>query len=119
MKHLKISFLIHTAHNSGLSVIRSIVPSDQSPYSDVSPLRVLHLDGPPQDCHTMYNPMAPSMAHGSGSGPVQGNSHCLDQYMRPPQALPLHNMMGHRGMPPTEGEPQYLFHPLNLTAAID
>ncbi|XP_032405753.1 zinc finger protein GLI1 isoform X2 [Xiphophorus hellerii] len=82
---------------------RGIVPSDQSPYSDVSPLRVLHLDGPPQDCHTMYNPMTPSMAHGSGSGPVQGNSHCLDQYMRPPQALPLHNMMGHRGMPPTEG----------------
>ncbi|MED6285482.1 hypothetical protein CHARACLAT_029756 [Characodon lateralis] len=43
------------------------------------------------------------MTHGSGSGPVQGISHCLDQYMRPPQAPPPHSMMGHRGMPPTEG----------------
>ncbi|KAK5599751.1 hypothetical protein CRENBAI_016161 [Crenichthys baileyi] len=98
---------------------RGLVPSDQSPYTDVSPLRAQLLDVPPQDCHAMYNPMTPNMTHGSGSGPVQGNSHCLDQYMRPPQAPPPHSMMGHRGMPPTEGESHYLFHPLNLTAAID
>uniref|UniRef100_A0A672FF10 GLI family zinc finger 1 n=1 Tax=Salarias fasciatus TaxID=181472 RepID=A0A672FF10_SALFA len=54
-----------------------------SPYSDVSLLR------------------AP-MAHGSGPG--QGIGHCMDQYMRPPQAPPPpHNMLGHRSMPPTEG----------------
>uniref|UniRef100_A0A671Y3G7 GLI family zinc finger 1 n=1 Tax=Sparus aurata TaxID=8175 RepID=A0A671Y3G7_SPAAU len=56
---------------------RGLVPSDQSPYSDVS-----------------------SMTHGSGPG--QGIGHCMDQYMRPPQAPPPHSMMGHRGMPPTE-----------------
>lgn len=50
----------------------------------------------------MYNPMTPSMSHGSGPGPGQGFGHCLDQYMRPPQAPPPHSMMGHRGMPPTE-----------------
>lgn len=65
----------------------------------------------------MYNPMTPSMTHGSGSG--QGIGHCLDQYMRPPQAPPPHSMMGHRGMPPTEGESEYLLHLLNLTAATD
>ncbi|KAM6927451.1 zinc finger protein GLI1 [Xenentodon cancila] len=78
---------------------RGLVPSDQSPYSDVSSLRGPLLDCPPQDCHAMYNPMAPNMTHGPG----QGNGHCLDQYMRPPQAPPPHAMMGHRGMPPTEG----------------
>lgn len=57
--------------------------------------------GPPQDCRTMYNPMTPTMTHGSAPG--QGFGHCIDQYMRPPQAPPPHNMMGHRGMPPTEG----------------
>ncbi|XP_039864334.1 LOW QUALITY PROTEIN: zinc finger protein GLI1 [Simochromis diagramma] len=76
---------------------RGIVPSDQSPYSDVSSLRAPLLDGPPQDCHAMYNPMT------HGSGPGQGIGPCLDQYMRHPQAPPPHGMMGHRGMPPTEG----------------
>ncbi|KAM9408927.1 zinc finger protein GLI1 [Pholidichthys leucotaenia] len=75
---------------------RGLVPSDQSPYTDVSSLHPPLLDGPPQDCHTMYNP---SMTH----GPVQGVGHCLDQYMRHPQAPPPHSMMGHRGMPPTDG----------------
>lgn len=65
----------------------------------------------------MYNPMTPSMTHGSGPG--QGMGHCMDQYMRPPQAPPPHSMMGHRGMPPTEGESEYLLHRLNLTAAND
>lgn len=59
---------------------------------------------PPQDCRTMYNPMTPGMTHGSGPG--QGIGHCMDQYMRPPQAPPPHNMMGHRGMLSTEGESQ-------------
>uniref|UniRef100_A0A3B4G7F9 GLI family zinc finger 1 n=1 Tax=Pundamilia nyererei TaxID=303518 RepID=A0A3B4G7F9_9CICH len=77
---------------------RGIVPSDQSPYSDVSSLRAPLLDSPPQDCHAMYNPMT------HGSGPGQGIGPCLDQYMRHPQAPPPHGMMGHRGMPPTEGE---------------
>lgn len=45
----------------------------------------------------MYNPMT------HGSGPGQGIGPCLDQYMRHPQAPPPHGMMGHRGMPPTEG----------------
>lgn len=86
------------------SDVRSIVPSDQSPYSDVSSLRAPLLDGPPQDCHAMYNPMT------HGSGPGQGIGPCLDQYMRHPQAPPPHGMMGHRGMPPTEGESEYLLH---------
>uniref|UniRef100_A0A3Q3W0Y4 C2H2-type domain-containing protein n=1 Tax=Mola mola TaxID=94237 RepID=A0A3Q3W0Y4_MOLML len=81
---------------------RGLVPSDQSPYSDVSSLRAPHLNGPPQDCRAMYNPMTPSMTHGSGPG--QGISHCMDQYMRPPQGPPPHSMIGHRGMQPTEGE---------------
>ncbi|XP_022603985.1 zinc finger protein GLI1 [Seriola dumerili] len=81
---------------------RGLVPSDQSPYSDVSSLRAPLLNCPPQDCRAMYNPMTPSMTHGSGPG--QGIGHCMDQYMRPPQAPPPHSMMGHRGMPPTESE---------------
>uniref|UniRef100_A0A3Q0SD91 GLI family zinc finger 1 n=1 Tax=Amphilophus citrinellus TaxID=61819 RepID=A0A3Q0SD91_AMPCI len=81
---------------------RGIVPSDQSPYSDVSLLRASLLHGQPQDCHAMYNPMTSSMTH--GSGPEQGIGPCLDQYMRHPQAAPPHGIMGHRGMPPTEGE---------------
>ncbi|XP_004547741.3 zinc finger protein GLI1 isoform X1 [Maylandia zebra] len=76
---------------------RGIVPSDQSPYSNASSLRAPLLDGPSQDCHAMYNPMT------HGSGPGQGIGPCLDQYMRHPQAPPPHGMMGHRGMPPTEG----------------
>ncbi|XP_033937983.1 zinc finger protein GLI1 [Pseudochaenichthys georgianus] len=80
---------------------RGIVSSDQSPYSDVTSLRGPLLNGPPQDCRAMYNPMTPSMTHGSGPG--QGIGHCMDQYMRPPQAPPPHSMMGHRGMPPPEG----------------
>ncbi|KAF7664591.1 hypothetical protein LDENG_00169600 [Lucifuga dentata] len=78
---------------------RGLVPSGQSHYSDVSSLRAPLLNGPPQDCRAMYNQMTSNMTHGSGPG--QGISHCLDQYMRPPQAPP-HSMMGHRGMPPTE-----------------
>ncbi|XP_024126710.1 zinc finger protein GLI1 [Oryzias melastigma] len=78
---------------------RGLIPSDQSPYSDVSSVRAPLLDGPPPDCHSMYNSMTPNISHGSG----QGNGHCLDQYMRPPQAPPPHCMMGHRGMPPTDG----------------
>ncbi|XP_028303353.1 zinc finger protein GLI1 isoform X2 [Gouania willdenowi] len=81
---------------------RGLISSDQSPYSDVSSMRAPLLDGPSQDCHAMYNPMTPSMTHGSGPG--QGMGHCLDQYMRPPQAPPPHSMMGHRGLPPTEGD---------------
>lgn len=65
----------------------------------------------------MYNPMTPTMSHGSGPG--QAISHCADQYMRPPQAPLPHNMMGHRGMPPTEGESEYRLHHLCLTAAGD
>uniref|UniRef100_A0AAX7TJ84 C2H2-type domain-containing protein n=1 Tax=Astatotilapia calliptera TaxID=8154 RepID=A0AAX7TJ84_ASTCA len=68
-----------------------------SPYSNASSLRAPLLDGPSQDCHAMYNPMT------HGSGPGQGIGPCLDQYMRHPQAPPPHGMMGHRGMPPTEG----------------
>lgn len=83
----------------------------------MSSLRAPLLNGPPQDCRAMYNPMTPSMTHGSGPG--QGVGHCMDQYMRPPQAPPPHSMMGHRGMPPTEGESEYLLHLLNLTAASD
>jgi len=63
----------------------------------------------------MYNPMTPSMTHGPG----QGIGHCMDQYMRPPQAPPPLSMMGHRGMPPPEGESEYLLHLPNLTAATD
>lgn len=84
-------------------VILSLIPSNQPPYSDVSSLRA---PLPPQDCRTMYNPMTPSMTHGSGPG--QGIGHCMDQYMRPPQAPPPHNMMGHRGLLPTEGGSEYL-----------
>ncbi|CAF96507.1 unnamed protein product [Tetraodon nigroviridis] len=47
----------------------------------------------------MYNPMTSAIAHGAGTG----IGLCTDQYMRPPQALPPHSMMGHRGMPPPEG----------------
>ncbi|KAF3856557.1 hypothetical protein F7725_017280 [Dissostichus mawsoni] len=68
---------------------RGIVSSDQSPYSDVTSLRGPLLNGPPQDCRAMYNPMTPSMTHGSGPG--QGIGHCMDQYMRPPQAPPPHS----------------------------
>lgn len=39
--------------------------------------------------------------------------------MRPPQAPPPHSMMGHRGMPPTDGESGYLLRLLNLTAATE
>lgn len=84
-------------------VIHRLIPSDQPPYSDASSLLA---PLPPQDCRTMYNPMTPSMTHGSGPG--QGIGHCMDQYMRPPQAPPPHNMMGHRGMLPTEGESEGL-----------
>lgn len=59
--------------------------------------------------------MTPTMTHGSGPG--QGIGHCMDQYMRPPQAPPPHSVMGHRGMPHTEGESEYLLHLLKLTAA--
>lgn len=83
----------------------------------MSPLRAPLLNGPPQDCRAMYNPMTPSMIHGSGPG--QGIGHCMDQYMRPPQAPPPHSMMGHRGMPHPEGESEYLLHFLKLTAATD
>uniref|UniRef100_A0A8C6PFE8 GLI family zinc finger 1 n=1 Tax=Nothobranchius furzeri TaxID=105023 RepID=A0A8C6PFE8_NOTFU len=99
--HLKPNF--HSFDIFHTSQFCLLVPSDQSPYSDVSSLRAPLLEGPPPDCHTMYNPMAPSMTHGSGSGPGQGNGHCLDQYMRPPQAPPPHSIMGQRGMPPTDG----------------
>lgn len=79
---------------------RSLVSSDQSPYSDVSSLRAPFLNGLRQDCRTMYNPMMSSITHGSGTG----IGLCTDQYMRPPQGLPPHSMMGHRGMPPPDGE---------------
>ncbi|XP_034022021.1 transcriptional activator GLI3-like [Thalassophryne amazonica] len=78
---------------------RGLAPPDQPPYSDVSLLHGPHLNGPTQDCRSMYNPMTPNMSH--GPGPEQGIGHCLDQCMRPPQALPPHSMMGHRL--PTEG----------------
>ncbi|XP_019716594.1 zinc finger protein GLI1 isoform X2 [Hippocampus comes] len=79
---------------------RGLLPPDQ--YSDIPSLRAPLLNGPPQDCRAMYNPMTPGMAHGSGPGPAQSIGHCLDQYMRPPQApLPL-GMMGHRTMASTE-----------------
>lgn len=74
---------------------RGLVPSDQ--YSEVSSMRAPLQNGPPQDCHTMYNPMT------HGPAPGQGFGHCIDQYMRPPQAPPPHNMMGQRGMMPPEG----------------
>lgn len=90
-----------------LPITRSLLPSDQSPYSDVSSLRAPFLNGLPQDCRTMYNPMTSSMAHGSGPG----IGLCTDQYMRPPQALPPHSMMGHRGMPPPDGEFYITFIP--------
>ncbi|XP_071384186.1 zinc finger protein GLI1 [Centroberyx affinis] len=80
---------------------RGLAPSGRSPYSDVSSLRGPLHNGPPQDCRAMYNPMTPSMT--PGPGPGQGLGPCLDQYMRPPQAPPPHSMMGHRGMPSTEG----------------
>ncbi|KAK7898958.1 hypothetical protein WMY93_019811 [Mugilogobius chulae] len=70
-------------------------PSDQ--YSEVSSMRAPRPNGPPQDCRTMYNPIT------HGSAPGQGFGHCVDPYMRPPQAPPPHNMMGHRGMPLPEG----------------
>uniref|UniRef100_A0A667XEQ7 GLI family zinc finger 1 n=1 Tax=Myripristis murdjan TaxID=586833 RepID=A0A667XEQ7_9TELE len=66
---------------------RGLAPSGRSPYSDVSSLRAPLHNGPPQDCRAMYNPMTPSMTPGPG----------------PPQAPPPHSMMGHRGMPSTEG----------------
>jgi len=108
--HFQVILNSHYFSYLYFSDIFSLIPSDQSPYSDVSSLRAPLLDGPPQDCHAMYNPMTPSMTHGSGPG--QGNGHCLDQYMRPTQAPPPHSMMVHRGMPPTEGESEYLLHPL-------
>nr|XP_061793719.1 zinc finger protein GLI1-like [Nerophis lumbriciformis] len=75
---------------------RGLLPPDQSPYSDVPSLRAPLLSCSPQDCRAMYNPMTPGMGHGSGPG--KNISHCLDQYMRPPQAsLPL-GMMGHRNI---------------------
>nr|XP_057910924.1 zinc finger protein GLI1 isoform X1 [Doryrhamphus excisus]XP_057910925.1 zinc finger protein GLI1 isoform X1 [Doryrhamphus excisus] len=77
---------------------RGLLSADQSPYSDVPSLRAPHLNGPPQDCRAMYNPMTPSMGHGSGPGPGQSIGHCLDQYMRPHQGpIPL-GMMGHRNI---------------------
>ncbi|XP_068598477.1 zinc finger protein GLI1 [Brachionichthys hirsutus] len=87
--------------NSPSHPSRGLVSSDQSSYSDVSSLRAPLLNGPPQDCRAMYNPMTPSMPHGSGPG--QSLGHCMDQYMRPPQAPPPHSMMGHRNMLPPEG----------------
>ncbi|XP_077583260.1 zinc finger protein GLI1 [Stigmatopora nigra] len=82
---------------------RGFLPPEQSPYSDVPPLRApLVHNGPPQDCRNIYNPMTSTMGH--GSGPVQSISHChLDQYMRPPQAPPPLGMMGHRSMASTDG----------------
>ncbi|XP_077430502.1 zinc finger protein GLI1 [Vanacampus margaritifer] len=82
---------------------RGLLPSDQSPYSDVPSLRAPLLNGPPQECRAMYNPLTPGMAHGSGHGPAQSVGHCLDQYMRPPQAPQPLGMMGHRSMASTEG----------------
>ncbi|XP_057703231.1 zinc finger protein GLI1 isoform X2 [Corythoichthys intestinalis] len=81
---------------------RGLLPQDQSPYCEVPSLRAPLLNGPPQDCRTIYNPMTSTMGH--GSAPVQSISHChLDQYMRPPQAPPPLGMMGHRSMTSTEG----------------
>ncbi|XP_061544199.1 zinc finger protein GLI1 isoform X2 [Phycodurus eques] len=80
---------------------RGLLPADQSPYSDVPSLRAPLLNGPPQDCRAMYNPTTPGMGH--GSGPAQSIGHCLDPYMRPPQAPPPLGTMGHRSMAPTEG----------------
>nr|XP_020462441.1 zinc finger protein GLI1 [Monopterus albus]XP_020462526.1 zinc finger protein GLI1 [Monopterus albus]XP_020462608.1 zinc finger protein GLI1 [Monopterus albus] len=80
---------------------RGLVPSEQSLYSDVSSLRAPLLNGSSQDCRAMFNPVTPCMTHGPGPG--QGLGHCMDQYMRPPQAPPPHSMMGHRSMLPTEG----------------
>ncbi|KAM9813626.1 zinc finger protein GLI1 [Neosynchiropus ocellatus] len=71
-------------------------PRGLDQYSDVSSLRGPHLGGPPQDCRPMYNP---GMTHGSGSG----MGHGMDPYMRPPQNPQQLNMMGHRRLPPTEG----------------
>lgn len=67
----------------------------------------------------MYNQMTSNMTHGSGPG--QGLNHCLDQYMRPPQAPPPHSMMGHRGMQHTEGESEGHVTPPrpHLTSATD
>lgn len=80
----------------------SLLPPDQ--YSDIPSLRAPLFNGPPQDCRAMYNPMTPGVAHGSGPGPAQSIGHCLDQYMRPPQApLPL-GVMGHRNMASTEAQ---------------
>uniref|UniRef100_A0AAV2M689 C2H2-type domain-containing protein n=1 Tax=Knipowitschia caucasica TaxID=637954 RepID=A0AAV2M689_KNICA len=94
---------LYQYENSAHQPTRGLVPSDQ--YSEVSSMRAPHPNGPPQDCRTMYNPMTPSMTHGSAPG--QGFGHCVDSYMRPPQAPPPHSMMGHRGMPPPEGVPPY------------
>ncbi|KAM9798964.1 zinc finger protein GLI1 isoform X2 [Syngnathus typhle] len=82
---------------------RGLLPSDQSPYSDVPSLRGPLINSSPQDCRAMYNPMTPGMGHGPGPGSAQSIGHCLDQYMRPPQAPPPLSMMSHRSMASTEG----------------
>lgn len=66
-------------NNTAIQPSRGLAPSVRSAYSEVS------------DSREMYNP---SMTPGA----------CMDPYMRPPHAPPPHGMMGHRGMPPPEGE---------------
>jgi len=69
----------------------SVAPSVRSPYSEVSSVCVARPSGQPPDSREMFNP---SMTPGA----------CMEPYMRPPHAPPPHGMMGHRGMPPPEGE---------------
>ncbi|XP_036387836.1 zinc finger protein GLI1 isoform X2 [Megalops cyprinoides] len=70
---------------------RGLTPSGS--YVDVSALRPPHHNGQPPDSRAMYNPLTPNMTPGP----------CMDPYMRPPHGHPPHGMLGHRGMPPTEG----------------
>lgn len=71
--------MILSITNSKRVYVCRLAPSVRSAYSEVS------------DSREMYNP---SMTPGA----------CMDPYMRPPHAPPPHGMMGHRGMPPPEGE---------------
>ncbi|KAI1899964.1 hypothetical protein AGOR_G00067350 [Albula goreensis] len=72
---------------------RGLTPLGSSAYIDASSLRhPAHNDQPP-DGRSMYNPLTPNMTPGP----------CMDPFIRPPPVHPPHGMLGHRGLPPSEG----------------
>ncbi|XP_030633192.1 zinc finger protein GLI1 [Chanos chanos] len=72
---------------------QGLTPSARSPHNDMSALHATPHNGQPQDNRGMYNPLTSSSTQGS----------CMDPYIRHPHAPLPHSMMGHRGMPVSDG----------------